>query len=139
MTTRILIVDDEPSLLRVLQVNLELEGYETMLAGDGGTAIQRIRSEEPELVLLDVMMPVMDGWEVLSSISESNPRRKPKIIIMTAKAGAHDLVKGLQLGADRYVTKPFEVEDILETVRSLLAQTSEEAEASRRALIERLS
>lgn len=139
MPTRILIVDDEPSLLRVLQVNLELEGYETMLAGDGGTAIQRIRSEEPDLVLLDVMMPVMDGWEVLSSVSESNLRKRPRIIIMTAKAGAHDLLKGLQLGADQYVTKPFEVEDILETVRSLLVQTDEEAKASRRALIEKLS
>lgn len=139
MTTRILIVDDEPSLLRVLQVNLELEGYETMLAGDGGTAIQRIRSEEPDLVLLDVMMPVMDGWEVLSSVSGSNLRKRPKIIIMTAKAGAHDLLKGLQLGADQYVTKPFEVEDILATVSSLMSQTDEEAQASRRALIEKLS
>lgn len=139
MTPRILIVDDEPSLLRVLQVNLELEGYETMLAGDGATAIQRIRSEEPDLVLLDVMMPVMDGWEVLSSVFGSNLRRKPRIIVMTAKAGVHDLKKGLQLGADQYVTKPFEMEEILEAIRGLLVKTDEEADASRQSLIEKLS
>ena len=139
MTPRILIVDDEPSLLRVLQVNLELEGYETMLAGDGATAVQRIRSEEPDLVLLDVMMPVMDGWEVLSAVSGSSLKRRPRIIVMTAKAGAHDLLKGLQLGADQYVTKPFEVEDILEAVRGLLSKTDQEAEASRQSLIEQWS
>lgn len=134
MSRKILIVDDEPSLLRVLQVNLELEGYQTLLAGDGSTAIHRIKIESPDLVLLDVMMPVMDGWEVLSSLSSL--KRKPRVIVMTAKAGGHDLVKGLQLGADQYLTKPFEMEELLTRVKEVLSMTDEEAKAKRQALIE---
>lgn len=124
--SKILIVDDEPEILRVLQLNLDLEGYETMLAGDGATAIRRITAESPALVLLDIMMPLADGWEVLQKVSEMKSRKRPRVIVMTAKSGEHNQQHGMQLGADAYVTKPFDIDEILELVQKVLALSDEE-------------
>lgn len=133
---RILVVDDEPSLLQMLKVNLELEGHEAFLAGDGQTALKRIEAEIPDLVLLDIMMPVFDGWEVLRRIGQMRFRRRPRVVVMTAKAGTRDYVKGLELGAHGYVTKPFDLEDFLETVREVLSLSEDELETRRLKLLE---
>jgi DNA-binding response OmpR family regulator len=133
--SKVLIVDDEPSLLQVLKMNLEIEGYEAILASDGETAVRRIQAEEPDLVLLDIMMPVMDGWDVLRTIQTLDLRKKPKVIVMTAK-GERDLRKGLTLGAHAYVSKPFDTEVLLEKAREVLLTSVEELEARRGAELE---
>ena len=117
---RILIADDEPSLLKVLKLNLEMEGHETLLASDGETALKRIEIDQPDVVLLDVMMPIFDGWEVLRRLNMLELRKRPKIIVMTAKSGQHDRDKGKGLGADLYITKPFEMEDLIASVNELV-------------------
>ncbi|MGH2811406.1 MAG: response regulator transcription factor [Actinomycetota bacterium] len=128
---KILIVDDEPSVLKLLKMNLELEGFEAFLASDGATALKRIQSEEPDLVLLDIMMPVMDGWEVLRRLGESGPRKRPVVIVMTAK-GKRDHARCLELGAHAYVAKPFETDVVIDKVREFLSLSAEEIESRRR-------
>lgn len=130
---KVLIVDDEPSMLTVLQLNLEMEGHEALLAADGGTAMSRITAEHPDLVLLDVMMPVLDGWQVLERISKLD-RARPRVIVMTAKSGVSDLVKGIELGADEYVTKPFEIDDLMGVVTAVLGRSDQENESRRQEL-----
>lgn len=115
---RILIVDDEPDILLMLRVNLEAEGYSTLLAGDGETALRRIAEERPDVVLLDVMMPVVDGWGVLERVALMEPR--PRVILLTAKSSNRDLSKARELGADEYVTKPFDPDVLLCTIESVL-------------------
>ena len=133
--TKVLIVDDEPALLQMLKVNLELDGLETYLASDGATAMKRIKAEEPDIVLLDLMMPVMDGWGVLNELKTTNLRKQPKVIIMTAK-GERDLEKGLEMGAAAYVSKPFDTEELLKTVREVMSLSDEQLEARKRAQLE---
>ena len=127
---KILVVDDEPSMLKVLQLNLDMEGHKALLAADGGTALARIEAEKPDLVLLDVMMPVLDGWQVLEQISKMDGDR-PRVIVMTAKSGGSDLVKGMEFGADEYVTKPFEIDELMEVVTAVLSRSEQENEARR--------
>lgn len=117
--TRVLIVDDEPDVLKMLKMVLELEGYETLLASDGQTALRRIELEEPDLVLLDIMMPVLDGWGVLEKLQKASLRKLPKVIILTAK-GERSMERAMELGASRYLSKPFETEDLLASVRDVL-------------------
>lgn len=117
--TRVLIVDDEPDVLRMLKMVLELEGYETLLASDGQTALRRIELEKPDLVLLDIMMPVLDGWGVLEKLRHTDLPKPPKVIILTAK-GERNMDKALELGATRYLSKPFETEDLLASMRDVL-------------------
>lgn len=136
---RILIVDDEPGTLKLLKINLELNGHEAFLASDGETALKRIETEKPDLVLLDVMMPVLDGWEVLRRLQELALRDAPRVIIMTAKAGGRDLARGLQLGAHEYVTKPFDMDEFLSIIGEILSLSPEETERRRRSHLEGLS
>ncbi len=117
---RILVVDDEPSILQVLKMNLDLEGYTTSLAGDGETALKRIEMEHPDLVVLDIMMPVLDGWEVLRRIREMPLARQPRVVVLTARAGDQHVEKGLDLGADQYLTKPFDIDELLRVVSETL-------------------
>lgn len=117
---RILIVDDEPGILKMLKVNLEMEGHDVMLAADGYTALRRIEAESPDLVLLDIMMPVIDGWEVLRNLKAQKLRSGPKVIVMTAKTGDTNQSKGLALGAEEYVKKPFDVEQLLSVIDEVL-------------------
>jgi DNA-binding response OmpR family regulator len=134
---RILVVDDEPALLQMLKINLEIDGFDTFLASDGETALKRIQSEEPDVVLLDIMMPVLDGWGVLEKLAEMPLRKQPKVIIMTAK-GDRDLAKGLELGASAYVSKPFDDVVLLDTIREVMALSHKELAARRRAQLENL-
>lgn len=132
---RILVVDDEPAILQMLKMNLEMEGHEAILAGDGETAIKRIEVEQPDIVLLDIMMPALDGWQVLQRLREMSLAKPPKVLVVTAKAGERDISKAFDLGAVDYVAKPFDIEDLLERVKAVLARTEIETEERRRQLI----
>jgi DNA-binding response OmpR family regulator len=114
---RIVTADDDPQLLRLITRNLEFEGYEVTTASDGALALAEIERSAPDLVLLDVMMPKMDGFTVCQRVREFS---SVPIIIVTARGQDQDKVKGLDLGADDYLTKPFSVEELLARVRAVL-------------------
>jgi DNA-binding response OmpR family regulator len=115
---RILIVDDEPEIVRGLEDNLRFEGYKTFTATDGETALAIAAREAPDLVILDLMMPRMSGWEVCRSL-RSRGIDVP-IIMLTARGAEPDRVRGLELGADDYITKPFSLRELLARVRAVL-------------------
>jgi len=129
---RVLIVEDEPDMLLLLRINLEQAGFEASLAADGATAMRRIASERPDIVLLDLMLPVLDGWAVLADLGSRE--LAPPVVVCSAKGSPRDLARAFELGAAEYVTKPFDMEDVLDTVRSVLeryeADPLEEAEPS---------
>jgi len=135
VTDSVLIVDDEPDILLMLRVNLEAAGYQTALAADGETALRRIAEETPDVVLLDVMMPVMDGWGVLQTLSGG--ASAPRVVVVSAKSSDRDVVRALNLGACDYVTKPFDPDDLVHVVEWVLASTPEELDAHRQETIER--
>jgi len=114
---RVLIVDDEPRYVRLIAVNLEGSGYETVAARDGKSAVDLAAAARPDLILLDVGLPVMDGFEACRRIREFS---EAPIIMLTAKAGEADKVKGLDAGADDYLTKPFGPAELLARIRAVL-------------------
>ncbi len=118
--TTILAADDDPQLLRLMTRNLQLEGYEVLGASDGQQALELIESTPPDLVLLDVMMPKMDGFTVCYRVREFSA---VPIIIVTARGQDQDKVRGLDLGADDYLTKPFSVDELLARVRAVLRRS----------------
>jgi len=118
MKQRILIVDDEPNIVVSLEFLLTQAGYELAIAGDGETALRLNDDFDPHLVLLDVMLPGIDGFEVCRRLHE-RPRR-PKIVLLTARGRDAERLKGLDLGADLYVTKPFSTRELLAQVAALL-------------------
>jgi adenylate cyclase len=115
-----LVVDDDPTNVEVLRVRLSAQGYEVVTAADGDEALQRARALEPDLVLLDVMMPKLDGISVLKELKADITPRFVPIILVTAKAETRDIVSGLEAGGDDYITKPFEQAALVARVRSLL-------------------
>jgi DNA-binding response OmpR family regulator len=117
---RIVTADDDPQLLRLIARNLEFEDYEVETASDGAQALEQIERLAPDLVLLDVMMPKMDGFTVCQRVREFSA---VPIIMVTARGQDQDKVKGLDLGADDYLTKPFSVEELLARVRAVLRRT----------------
>lgn len=118
--TTIVAADDDPQLLRLMTRNLEFEGYEVLPASDGQQALAEIESHVPDLVLLDVMMPKMDGFTVCHRVREFS---SVPIIIVTARGQDQDKVRGLDLGADDYLTKPFSVDELLARVRAVLRRS----------------
>jgi DNA-binding response OmpR family regulator len=119
MAERMLIVEDEPNIVVSLEFLLRHEGYEVALAGSGPEALAAVASFRPDLVLLDVMLPGLDGFEVCRRLrSAPNP---PKIILLTARGREAERHKGLDLGADLYVTKPFSTRQLMSDVRSCLS------------------
>lgn len=117
---RIVTADDDPQLLRLIARNLEFEGYEVGTASNGPLALEQIERINPDLVLLDVMMPQMDGFTVCQRVREFS---SVPIIIVTARGQDQDKIKGLDLGADDYLTKPFSVDELLARVRAVLRRT----------------
>src|SRR5437588_7736311 len=115
--TTIVAADDDPQLLRLMTRNLEFEEYEVLPANDGQQALEQVEAHSPDLVLLDVMMPRMDGFTVCQRIREFST---VPIIIVTARGQDQDKVRGLDLGADDYLTKPFSVDELLARVRAVL-------------------
>src|SRR5690348_9364330 len=118
--TTILVVDDDVQLLKIVKHNLEAEGYQVLGMPDGAQALETIGRDAPDLVLLDVMLPGMDGFEVLQRVREFSAI---PIIMITARGRGQDKVKGLDLGADDYLTKPFRVDELLARVRAVLRRT----------------
>lgn len=115
--TTIVAADDDPQLLRLVTRNLQLEGYDVMAASDGQQALEQIEAHVPDLVLLDVMMPRMDGFAVLQRVREYSA---VPVIIVTARGQDQDKIRGLDLGADDYLTKPFNVDELVARVRAVL-------------------
>lgn len=116
MGKRVLVVDDESNIVDILKFNLEREGYEVICAYDGGEALEKARNEAPDLVLLDVMLPVMDGFNVLGEIRKTD--KLTPVIMLTAREEERDKVLGLEIGADDYIVKPFSVRELMARVKT---------------------
>lgn len=121
MSSRVLIVEDNLDLAAGLEYNLRLEGYDVQVAEDGAAGLRAARAWEPDLVILDLMLPDVDGYEVLRSLREE--KRAVPVMILSARAEEADKVRGFRLDADQYVTKPFGLLEVLERVRSLLRRS----------------
>ena len=130
MQERVLVVDDDPDILKFVQVNLELEGYSAESAENGRIALDAAKGSPPDLVLLDVMMPEMDGLTVLRRLRSSPATANVPVILLTAKALAEDRVRGLDFGADDYITKPFDVGELMARVRSVLRRAQQMRDVS---------
>jgi DNA-binding response OmpR family regulator len=118
----VLVVDDDPVIQKLLQVNFEMEGYNVVTASDGAEGLERARSEHPDIVILDVMMPKMNGLEVASILKSDSATAGIPIILLSAKAQEADVQAGRQTGADDYVTKPFDPLELLERVARLVGE-----------------
>ena len=137
MAISVLIVEDDKNIQELLLLYLEKEGYAVTLADDGGQGLAKFRTIHPDLVLLDVMMPVMDGWDVCKAIrAESNT----PVIMLTAKSELDDKVHGLKAGADDYVTKPFEMKELLARIEAVLRRSdcNETEKKARRLVFDKL-
>ena len=120
MDRKILIVDDEKNIVEIIAFNLKKEGYQVIKAADGEEGVKMAMEENPDLILLDIMMPKMDGYEACKKIRE---KKNTPIIMLTARAEELDKVLGLELGADDYVTKPFGVRELMARVKANLRKT----------------
>lgn len=119
MAKKILAVDDERHIVRLVQVNLERQGYEVVTAFDGKEALEKVSSEQPDLIVLDVMMPYMDGFEVLQNLKRDPGTRDIPVIMLTAKAQDADVFRGWQSGVDCYLTKPFNPMELIAFVKRI--------------------
>lgn len=120
MPYKILVVDDEPSIVVPLRFLMEQNGYTVRVAETGEDAMDSIDTYAPDLILLDIMLPVIDGFEVCQTVRQNPSRRGTKIVFLTAMGREVDVAKGLASGADAYITKPFANAEVLETVKRLL-------------------
>ena len=138
MAISVLIVEDDRNIQELLHLYLEKEGYAVTVASDGGQGLAKFRAIKPDLVLLDVMMPVMDGWAVCKAIRADS---QTPIIMLTAKGETDDKVSGLKSGADDYVTKPFEMKELLARIEAVLRRTggTPAQESSRRLVFDKMT
>ena len=120
MARNILVVEDDNNISNLIKLYLDKEGFEVRLASDGGKAVEEFQAQEPDLVLLDVMLPVLDGWGVLGRIREHS---KCPVIMLTAKGEVDDRIHGLEMGADDYVVKPFEMKELLARINAVLRRS----------------
>jgi DNA-binding response OmpR family regulator len=120
LSKKVLIADDEPNIVAAVEFLLQRNGYEVQVARNGDEALKLVEASNPDLVLLDVMMPVRSGYEVCKRIRENDAWRHIKIIMLSAKGRDAEVTKGLALGADDYVTKPFSTRDLLNRIGKLL-------------------
>ncbi len=118
---KILIADDRPEVVELVKVTLEGEGYLTIDASDGREALEKIRKEKPDLILLDIVMPKMDGFEVLSELKNDSQTEDTPVIMLTAQGQKLDQEKGKELGATGYIIKPFSPSALLERIEEILA------------------
>ncbi|GAA4272535.1 response regulator [Aquimarina gracilis] len=117
---KILIVDDEPNIVMSLEYTFKKKNYEVFIARDGGEALQIAKDMIPDVVLLDIMMPNVDGYETLRQIKNNKDLKDTKVVFLSAKNKAADIEKGLQMGADKYLTKPFSVKKLVAEINELL-------------------
>lgn len=121
MKPKILVVDDEPHILRLVSFKLKKAGFDVITADHGQQALDLARSEQPALILLDVMLPDIDGYAICSQLKEQLGADAPAIALLTAKSQQTDVLKGYECGADSYITKPFDPQDLLIAVEQLLS------------------
>ncbi|MGB5435936.1 MAG: response regulator [Maribacter sp.] len=117
---KILIVDDEPNIVMTLEYAFKKKDFEVYIARDGGEALQILEKNIPDVVLLDIMMPNVDGYQTLQHIKKTEALKSTKVVFLTAKNKESDIEKGIQLGADKYLTKPFSVKKIVSEILGLL-------------------
>jgi DNA-binding response OmpR family regulator len=117
---KVLLVEDDPVILRLLEVNFELEGFDVVVAHDGAEGIDLARSERPDLVISDIMMPNVSGLELVAALKGDGGTAAIPIILLSAKAQSADVKAGMEAGADDYVTKPFEPLELVDRVRALI-------------------
>ncbi len=120
MAQTVLVAEDERNLVEALSFLMRRAGFDVSVARDGPTTVEMARTMLPDLVLLDIMLPGFDGFEVVSTIKRESPERRPRIVMLTARGHEKDRRKALELGVDDYVTKPFSNRDVVERVRALL-------------------
>ena len=118
---KILITDDDPVIIELLQVNLEFEGYDVISASDGVEAVERASKDQPDLVILDIMMPRMDGWTAREELLKNPRTAQIPVIFLSARAQQADLRKGYESGVAAYVTKPFEPVELLDLIARILS------------------
>ncbi len=135
---KVLVVDDEPDVLLLCRVNLEFEGYNVVEASDGEMAMEVVRAERPDVVLLDVMMPKMDGWQVLAAIKADPDLKDTPVVMLTAKVQDQDQIRGWSSGAAEYITKPFSPLALSQVIQDVLSNDPEEEERRRRMILEKL-
>jgi DNA-binding response OmpR family regulator len=119
---RILVVDDEIYIVHILEFTLTMEGYEVLTASDGEEALRKVEQDRPDLIVLDIMMPKLDGYEVCRKLREDEDFRSIPVVLLSAKGRPIDRETGLEVGADDYIVKPFSPRRLLEKIRDLLAR-----------------
>ena len=135
MARKILVVEDDHNISDLIRMYLEKEGFEVQTVFDGGSAVETCRSWEPDMVLLDIMLPVMDGWAVCGKIRETS--RTP-IIMITAKSEVFDRIQGLEMGADDYIVKPFEMKELIARINAVLRRTEIPTDTRKRLVFDKL-
>ena len=117
----VLVIDDDPVIVKLLRVNFELEGFDVISAGDGREGVEMARAERPDVVVSDIMMPVMNGLELVSTLKSDPDTADLPVLLLSAKAQMADVQRGFELGADDYVTKPFDPIELIDKVTALAA------------------
>ena len=135
MGRNILVVEDDRNICDLIHMYLVKEGFDVRIAGDGGKAIEEFQKQVPDLILLDIMLPVMDGWSVCAKIRETS---KVPIIMLTAKGEVFDRIQGLEMGADDYVVKPFEMKELIARINAVLRRTEIPNVTSKRLTFDKL-
>lgn len=134
---KIMVVDDDKNICELLRLYLEKEGYQVVIANDGKEAVELNEKEDPELILLDIMLPQLDGWQVCREIRKKS---QVPIIMLTAKGEVFDKVLGLELGADDYIVKPFETKEVVARIKAVLRRTGQnQGEAVKEVKYDKLS
>lgn len=134
----VLVVDDEPDVLLLCRVNLEFEGYDVTEASDGVEAMERVRERRPDIILLDVMMPRMDGWQVLKALKDDPEFSDVPVVMLTAKVQDQDQIRGWSSGAAEYITKPFSPLSLSQVLDDVLEHGRAEEERRRTLVLEKL-
>ena len=127
MQYKILIVDDDENICELLRLYLEKDGFDTVVAGDGEQAVEYAAKYSPDLILLDIMLPKLDGWQVCREIRKTS---ETPIIMLTAKGETFDKILGLELGADDYVSKPFDTKEVIARIKAVLRRTHDNDKGS---------
>ena len=135
MGRNILVVEDDKNISDLIHMYLVKEGFDVRIAGDGGKALEEFQKKEPDLILLDIMLPVMDGWAVCAKIRETS---KVPIIMLTAKSEVFDRIQGLEMGADDYIVKPFEMKELLARINAVLRRSEIPDDTRKRLVFDKL-
>ena len=135
MARNILVVEDDHNISDLIHMYLVKEGFDVRIAGDGGRAVEEFQKQAPDLILLDIMLPAMDGWAVCAKIRETS---KVPIIMLTAKSEVFDRIQGLEMGADDYIVKPFEMKELLARINAVLRRTEIPNDTSKKLTFDKL-